>query len=445
MTNRSQFRKLNLFLVLTLLACILFSGHLVVAERISSEAILEIGSIVNAKMKALAIRTDPEHEGESLSIKAIRMATSLPVNFVPSESNTVSSLQSIYPIYIFFDNTDDAGIMYFYTIANTIEMNPYSTNLFYKCEALVDISGIANWDTSNVKNMNGLFFGAKSLPDALAIRNWDTSNVVDMSYMFSGATSLMFVDVSNWNTENVKNMSCMFQVGKSYAGDGQLKEIIGLNNLDVSNVTDMTCMFYGAGQMTYYDIGDWNVTKVESFNHMFCDNHSLRSLDLSDWDVSSVKTICDMFDDCYELRTIGDVSRWNTASLIDASGWLNGASSFIGNNEGILDLSGWNTTHLKAAGEMFRDIKVHKIDLSGWTFDSITNDIWDGVGYGIYYETENSSERHRGFGLMFYETPQLTTVYLSKSGLDSFNKAVEREVNTLEMWLGSKSKSFTAK
>lgn len=496
MIYKQHIRKCVIILFSFLLVSILYSAFF---HMVSADAMLESGFIVRTKMKALTANPAPDHEGEPYLIRAIRMADSLPDNFIPSEVNIVSTPQSNKPIYAFFDNEDNAGIMYFYTEDNRIKMNPYSGYMFANNDALIDISGLtdwntsevldfgglfsnarnlqdisaiknwdtskvlnmsrllggaekitdinalSNWDTTNVKNMFGLLSGAKSLPDALALRNWNTSNVENMSYMFADAESLMFVDVSNWNTGKVTDMTCMFQVGQSYKGNGQLVEINGLGNLDVSNVTDMTCMFYGAGQMTYYDVSDWDVSKVESMNHMFCDNYKLVSLDLSNWDVSSVKTMYCMFDDCQALKTIGDVSHWNTVSLIDAGAWINDARSFVGNNEGLLDLSGWNTTNLKAAGEMFLNTKIHTIDLSGWSFDSITNDTWEEWGHGIFYEIGNSSEILRGFGQMFKGTKDLTTVYVSQSGLDSFNAAVEREVNTLDMWTDSKSDGFTVK
>ena len=238
----------------------------------------------------------------------------------------------------------------------------------------------------------------------------------------------------------------MFQVEDSWSANGQLTEILGLGDLDVSNVTDMTCMFYGAGQMTYYDVSRWDVSKVVSMNHMFCDNRSLKSLDLSNWNVSSLKTVFCMFDDTVALQTIGDVSHWNTVNLIDAGGWLNECYSFVGDNTGTLDLSEWNTSNLKVAGEMFLNtLKLQTIDLSGWTFDAITNNKWKGAGRGIYYETGNDVESYMGLGGMFHGAKTLKTVYVSQSGLDSFNAAVEREVNTLDMWTGSKCKGFTVK
>lgn len=473
MTQRTTNRASGLILALTFLfGALLFIPLACAANHSAIASMLESGSTVNRKILALASGTGSEETGNSSKIKAIRMAESLPDGFIPSDDNTVSTSESRNPIYIFFDNTDNAGIMYFYTESNTIVMNPYSgymfayntaltdisglagwnssnvthmPGLFYGAESLVDISPLRDWDTSNVTDMRALFCNAKSLPDALAIRNWDTSNVIDMSYMFSNASSLKLIDVSNWDTSKVTTMVCMFQVGENYIHNGQLEEINGLDNLNVSNVTDMTCMFYGAGQMTFYNVASWNVSKVESMNHMFCDNYKLVELDLANWDVSSVRTLYCMFDDCQTLKTIGDVSHWNTVNLIDAGGWLNDARSFVGNNEGTLDLSGWDTNNLQAAGEMFLNTKLHTIDLSGWTFDSITNEKWEGAGHGIYYESGNSSETLRGFGQMFKGTKNLTTVFVSQSGLDSFNSAVEREVNTLDMWTDSKTDSFVVK
>ncbi len=443
MKCKGTFCKFDLFLMaFVFLFIIPFFSY---SEGADVDSMLETGMIVNGKMKSLAAGSDQAFTAHTNEIKAIYIASALPDGFIPTDTNTVSTPDSRYPIYIFFDNRGDSGIIYFYTEGDTIAMNPDSSYMFAYHLALTNISGIANWDASHVTDMHGMFSGASGLTDALALRNWDTSNVTDMGSMFSNAISLMFIDVTNWNTSKVTSMVSMFQVGESWKGNGQLIEILGLGNLDVSNVTDMTCMFYGAGQLKSYDIAGWNVSKVESMNHMFCDNHKLRSLDLSSWDVSKVKTMYDMFDDNFQLRTIGDVSHWNTSSLIDAGGWLNGASSFIGDSTGTLDLSGWDTSNLKAAGEMFTYTKLHAIDLSGWTFDSITNELWEGANSGIYYETGNDQEALQGFGSMFKNSTSLMTVYMSQTGIDSYEEAVKNGVNTLDMWTKTKANGFTVK
>lgn len=412
-----------------------------VADTVDS--MLEDGYTVNSKMRYISAEGNQKEWMQTSNIKAVLMTDSLPEGFVPTDENTVSTNDSTYPVYIFYDKKDCT--LYFYTESNNIIMNPDSSFLFYNYPLLTDISGIANWDASHVTNMDAMFAIDRSLPDAFALRNWNTSNVRIMDDMFVMATSLMCIDVSNWDTGKVTSMAGLFSVGDNYKGNGQLSEILGLEKLDVSNVEDMTCMFYGAGQMTQYNIADWDVSKVVSMNHMFCDNFSLRSLDLSRWDVSNVKTMYCMFDDAQKLKTIGDVSHWNTKSLIDAGGWLNDARSFIGDNLGTLDLSGWNTTNLQAVGEMFLNTELHTIDLSGWTFDSITNDRWEGVGHGIYYEAGNGPDALKGFGQMFKGSKNLTKVYVSRSGLDSFNTAVENGVNIEDMWTNTKVDGFTVK
>ena len=496
MNFKSGTKASKLFVSIIVLFGMLFFCFSANADAVS---MLEEGRIVNAKMKSVAAGSDKDFWADTNDIKAIHMAESLPDGFIPSECNTVSTSDSDYPIYIFFDHEKDDGILFFYSESDMIEMNSDSRFIFSGNKNLTDISGVAdwdtaevksftgafkgasslsnlvslsnwntssvsfmgmmfaddisltdisslaNWDTSNVTDMYGMFSGAKSLSDALALRDWDTSNVTDMSFMFSRAISLSFIDVSNWNTSKVTNMASMFQVGEGWTGNGQLREILGLGELDVSNVTDMTCMFYGAGQMQSYDIAGWNVSKVESMNHMFGDNFKLRSLDLSGWDVSNVQTIYCMFDDNVKLKTIGDVSHWNTASLIDAGGWLNEASSFVGDNNGTLDLSGWDTSNLKSAGEMFLQTKLHTIDLTGWTFNSMTNELWEGANTGIFYETGNDQEAMQGFGAMFMNSKLLTTVYVSQAGLDSYKTAVENGVNTLDMWTKTKAGGFTVK
>ena len=113
---------------------------------------------------------------------------------------------------------------------------------------------------SKVQSTEGMFEGAKRFNQDLS--NWDVSKVSTMDEMFWGASSfrgstgwwLFKKDLNDWDVSKVTDMSATFAVGDEYVGTGQLREIIGLENWDVSNVIDMTCLFYGAGNMTTYNI-----------------------------------------------------------------------------------------------------------------------------------------------------------------------------------------------
>ncbi len=505
------------------------------------------GGDVNQKLKTIAGTTlDPNDPTwtEDYNIKSIRRAMSLPVGFDTSDPTHIISEDGSDPIYAWYDNTDDAGIIYLFSNSRTIKAGSNISHLCDHMRALVDAPALSdwdmseavdmtamfqgtyaltsldisdwdvsnvqdmkgmffeakalktldvpNWDTSNLVNMMAMFYGAESITSLnisnwdtssvqnmgyvfalmtsiteLDISDWNTSNVTDMTALFAGASSLTTVDISHWDISNVTSIAAMFQMAKSltsidvsrwnvskvtdmtatfavgdeYVGNGQLREIIGLENWDVSNVIDMTCLFYGAGNMTAYNISGWDVSKVQSFNHMFCDNFKLVSLDLSRWDTGSVKIAYNMFDDARSLVDFGDISHWDTKNLIDVGGFLNGASSFVGNN-GTLDLSGWNTNGLLAAGEMLRATRLTTVDLTGWVFDSATNSNWPGSGEGMYYETGNRSG-YKGLSGMFLNMPRLQNVYLTQAGKDSFDAAVERGVNVTKLWEGSPISDFT--
>ena len=133
MTHRSGYKALTLLLSIMFLFMSFLSASNTKAENYDS--LLDIGSIVNKKMKYLSTDIDPENETQVSLLKSIRMANSLPDAFLPSEENTVSTADSAYPVYIFFDNKDDAGIMYFYTKGNRIIVHPDSAFMFYNFPA----------------------------------------------------------------------------------------------------------------------------------------------------------------------------------------------------------------------------------------------------------------------------------------------------------------------
>jgi len=479
------------------------------------------GGDINQKLKTIAGTTlDPNDPTwtEDYNIKSIRRATSLPGGFDTSDPAHIISENGSDPIYAWYDNTDNAGIIYLFSNSRTIKAGSNISHLCDHMRALVDAPALAdwdmseaedytamfqgtyalkslnisdwdmssakdikgmffeakaletldvpNWDTSNIVNMMAAFYGAESLTSLnisswdvsgvenmshvfafmtslteLDLSDWNTSNVTDLTALFAGAKSLTSINVSHWNVSKVTDMTATFAVGDEYVGNGQLREIIGLENWDVSNVIDMTCLFYGAGNMTAYNISGWDVSKVQSFNHMFCDNFKLVSLDLSRWDTGNVKIAYNMFDDARSLVDFGDISHWDTKNLIDVGGFLNGASSFVGNN-GTLDLSGWNTSGLLAAGEMLRATRLTTVDLTGWVFDSATNSNWPGSGEGMYYETGNRSS-YKGLSGMFLNMSRLQNVYLTQAGKDSFDAAVERGVNVTKLWEGSPISDFT--
>ena len=81
--------------------------------------------------------------------------------------------------------------------------------MFAVCESLKKIN-ISNFNTEEVKSMNGMFAGCESLKK-INISNFNTEKVEDMSAMFMYCKSLPSLNLSHFNTEKVKDMGGMFK------------------------------------------------------------------------------------------------------------------------------------------------------------------------------------------------------------------------------------------
>ena len=303
-----------------------------------NSATLDTGQTVNAKLKSLAAGATTTYNAQDKLIKSINvhLETPAPTGFIPSEANTISSSTSEEPIYIIFDNTNNAGIMHFYTEGEQIALSPDSSYMFYEFRSLSDLSDLSDWGTSNVTDMSYMFYNAGAGPSAttftLDLSGWNTSNVTNMSYMFYqagySATTWSIGDLSNWNTSNVTNMSNMFY----YAGSPATTWSIGdLSNWNTSSVTDMSWMFSCAGYSATtftLDLSGWNTSNVTDMSYMF----SLVGYSATTW-------------------SIGDLSEWNTSNVTNMremfryAGYR--ATTFT------LDLSGWNTSNVTNMNRMF--------------------------------------------------------------------------------------------
>ena len=348
---------------------------------IANPATLDTGRVINSKLKSLAATVvngeettitptfdiDDDYDfdyayDEYIKSINVHLKTPVPVGFTPSEKNTISSSSSKKPIYIVFDNTNDAGVMHFYTEGDQIFFPSDSSFMFYLFYGLANLSALSDWDSSNVTNMENMFFNTGSYASTFVLNpsSWDTSNVTDMSYMFTsvGSSSTVFtLDVSSWDTSNVTDMSGMF----SEVGSAATTWSIGdLASWETGNVTDMNYMFYSAGySATAWSIGDissWDTSNVTEMNNMFSRagyDSDVFTLDLSSWNTSSLTSLESAFSYAgYNANTFAlNLSSWNTSSVVSMRNTFyhtgRSATAFT------LDLSSWNTSSTTNMANMF--------------------------------------------------------------------------------------------
>ena len=404
---------------------------------IPNSTMLDTGQVVAAKMKTLAAGgTTTAYNAKTSDIKAIRMADSLPSGFTPSEANTVSTSTSKHPIYIFYDNTNDAGILYFYTGGYQVVMNPDSTGLFRSNLALSDISGLADWDSSNVttmytmfidstieltnldalarwdtsrvQDMTGLFAinastanaGYRSkLADISGLMNWDTSSVTDMHTMFQNTSSLTSLHgLEYWDVSKVENMRLTFACGSNCTM--ALSDISALANWDTRNVASMQYTFQNAGSLTDLSpLANWDVSKVENMEWTFAmgpgksktGDHIIDLSPLANWDVSSVVDMSVMFQN-NNIASFLPLANWDVSKVQEFDSTFNQTNKSTTTT--LAGLENWNVSSATNMSAMFADSPslIDASAMNGWDVRNVI------IGTGA----ESVNE---GFNRMFDNTP----------------------------------------
>ncbi len=167
--------------------------------------------------------------------------------------------------------------------------------LFSKDSQLTTISGIEDFDTSQVTNMQAVF-GA-TIVSRLDLSRWVTDKVTNMESMFNGC-EVTYLNLTNWDTKNVENMSSLFRYCT------KLTKIEGLENFNTENVTKMQMMFSGCRIIENLNLTNFNTKKVADMKWMFDNCLRLTTLNLSSFDTSNVEDMSYMFEKDSLLTTI---------------------------------------------------------------------------------------------------------------------------------------------
>ena len=137
---------------------------------------------------------------------------------------------------------------------------------------LVYITGIENFKTENVTNMQYMFNNVSELT-SLDLSGFNTANVTKMTGMFCGCTGLTSLDLSSFNTANVTRMAYMFE------GCSSLKNL-NVSGFNTANVTDMTKMFYDCDGLTFLNLSGFTFNSNTETTEMLSGCSNLKSLSI---------------------------------------------------------------------------------------------------------------------------------------------------------------------
>ena len=95
-----------------------------------------------------------------------------------------------------------------------IELSPELTMLsclFSEYPLLEKITGLDDWNVSNITSLRSLFKNCDKLTTIEGLDDWDVSNVKRMEQMFAGCKSLQNIgDINNWKINTSTNTDNMF-------------------------------------------------------------------------------------------------------------------------------------------------------------------------------------------------------------------------------------------
>ena len=154
----------------------------------------------------------------------------------------------------------------------------------------------------------------------------DISELDDLSGVFARLNKVEVVDISGWDTSNVTTMEDMFRKCS------KLKNIIGIENLDVSKLKNANSMFYMCENLVELDLTNWNTISLENMSYMFylCSNLKIIK-NIENWQLPNIKDVNHMFSNCTKLDV--DLSNWDLTKIKNSL------------KAGIIDDSGITETH----------------------------------------------------------------------------------------------------
>ena len=339
------------------------------------EAYFLLGREANAKMKEIA-GTDISTDGYrtiDTNILAIKKSNTEPSSENKTANNIVSTDESSYPIYMWLDNGD----LYWWSEDKTPNLNEDASDMFRNMVELLDIAGLADFDSGSVVTMFAMF----------------ASDIRQQPMKIASLKPL-----SKWDTSKVVSMDAMFQL------EGQVTTLEGLEGWDVSNVENLSRIFSYMYSLTSVEaLSEWDVTNVKEIRYILSDTFSLSTLDgLEKWDTSNIEDMTGAFmisasadQTLAQLKDIDAIRAWNTSNVTSMAalvqkqinltnldvlkGWdvsnVTDFMNFCSNCRNLNDVSaieGWNIDSVTNVARMFNATIIKEINLSNFNFSQIT-------------------------------------------------------------------------
>ena len=269
------------------------------------EAIFLPGTEVNVKMKELAgddtSASDQPYNFLNENITAIKYSNQEPAESEKEEKNIVSTSDSSTPIYMWYEE----GIIYWWSEAHHLKLNENASYMFAFIKNLTNILDLEKIDASCTTNIESILCNDTSLNDLSGLKEWNTENITNLNSTFYGLSITSLEALRNWDVSNVKSMRNTFL-------NTSLENLNGLENWNVSKVESMDNTFWFSRNLSNIEaLSNWDTSKVTSMSGMFTSTNLTNLNALAKWDVSNVTSFYQMFRRITNLNDVNAINSWN--------------------------------------------------------------------------------------------------------------------------------------
>ena len=299
------------------------------------------------------------------------------VLFIVSSSTVFCDNKAQIKMKVYHDISKPLKIKAFRNVKNKIyvEENLLRKELEQKKNDREEQQAVSKWktikinveifDVSDIDSFESFFEDNEDIVeiDFVKFQNKDINNY---SKMFKGCYRLERVNISCLSCGTVKQCSEMFY------GCSNLKEIVGLEQLDMSKVRDISGMFQKCYHLIVIDGSqDWALKNVKTCENLFCDCGSLTIIkNIDNFIQNKVENISGMFKNCSSLTTL-TVNGWDTSNVKDMSSCFEGCTVL----KHIIGLEKLNLSNLENLYRTFSNCKelVSVEQTENWELKKITN------------------------------------------------------------------------
>ncbi len=200
----------------------------------------------------------------------------------------------------------------------------YGCRLFCDFNHLKKVVFVATCKDYCPTHLYAWFRGCRELKEVIGLENLNTAQTSDMDSMFKDCSSLVSIDLSSFDTTQVSDMNSMF------SGCSALTAL-DLSSFQTTRVEKMSSMFSGCSSLKALDLSSFNGRAVVNMENMFCDCTALTALDLSYFYPKNVGNMAEMFFNCRELTSIYCKTTWScgkSEGMFEECRKLRGAVSY---------------------------------------------------------------------------------------------------------------------